>query len=108
MEWKYEDERVYLEGKSGELIAEANLLDCGEGEVNIDRTFVNPDYRGQGLAGKLMEAVVSFLRENFLKATANCPYAHSWLRERRESHADVISDKFDSSPPRKKSEKKTK
>ncbi|HZJ75813.1 MAG TPA: GNAT family N-acetyltransferase, partial [Clostridia bacterium] len=64
-------------------------------EVNIDRTYVNPKLRGQGVAEKIMEQAVKYLRSNKLKATASCSYANAWLKKHKEELSDIISDEFD-------------
>ena len=38
-----------------------------------------------------MVAVVDYLREKELKATATCSYANGWLKKNSELYADVIS-----------------
>ena len=42
--------------------------------IDIYHTEVNPNYRGQNLGQKLIEAVVGYARDNKLKAKASCPY----------------------------------
>lgn len=96
MNWNYESGRIYSVDEKGELMAEATYVAGAAGTVDIDHTFVNPVLRGQGVAGQMMEAVVVYLRENGLKATATCTYANAWLKKHRESYPDVVSDAIDS------------
>ncbi len=95
MNWKFEDGRIYSIDEKGELMAEATFVAKKNGEVDIDHTYVNPVLRGQGVAGKMMEVVASYLREKGLKATASCAYANSWLKKNWESYAEIISNDFD-------------
>lgn len=95
MDWKYEDGRIYSVDESNELMAEVTFAFKANGDINIDRTYVNPVLRGKGVAGKLMEVVVQYLRENKLKATATCSYANAWLKRHRKSHADIIAETID-------------
>ncbi len=95
MDWKYEEGRVYWVDENNELMAEATFVIKDDGEVDIDHTFVNPSLRGQGVAGKMMEALAEHLREKGKKASASCSYAKNWLKKRREAYSDIISDRFD-------------
>lgn len=45
--------------------------------------------RGSGEAGKLMEDIMTYARENKLKVIPICAYAVSWLR-RNQSYKDVL------------------
>ncbi|NLI53630.1 MAG: N-acetyltransferase [Clostridiales bacterium] len=92
MEFQVTDGRVFSADEKQELMAEATYTRLENGEVNIDRTYVNPVLRGQGAAGKLMEAVAGHLREQGLKATATCSYANAWFHKNREAYADIISN----------------
>ncbi|MES2698579.1 MAG: GNAT family N-acetyltransferase [Pseudomonadota bacterium] len=40
----------------------------------VDHTFTPPQARGQGLAGKLVEAIVADAREHGFKILPQCPY----------------------------------
>ena len=91
MNWIYEEERIYCEDERKNLMAEAILTAKNNGEIDIEHVFVNSSLRGQGIAGKLMEAVAEYLRKNRLKTTATCSYANSWLMKNRASYEDIIS-----------------
>ena len=59
--------------KKKEIIAE--LTYKRDGNVLIaDHTFVSEELRGQGVAEKLFNEIVSFARENDLKIHAVCSY----------------------------------
>ncbi len=90
MIWKYEDGRIYTTDEDGRLMAEANYSRRNQKEVDIEHVYVDPNLRGQGMAGQTMEAVASYLRENGLKATASCSYANTWLRKNEDKYSDII------------------
>lgn len=90
MEFQFENGRVFSIDDNQEIIAEATYHSFGENAVDIDHTYVNPAYRGQGIAGKLMEAVAVYLRENGLKAVGSCSYANAWFDKHKETYGDVI------------------
>lgn len=43
----------------------------------VDHTFTPPEARGQGLAGKLVEAIVADAREHGFRIAPQCPYVVS-------------------------------
>ncbi|MFI2855706.1 GNAT family N-acetyltransferase [Paenibacillus sp. JSM ZJ436] len=55
--------------------AEVTYSSQGEGTISIDHTYVDPKFRGQGLAGKLIQEVIQHARENHLKIIPACAYA---------------------------------
>ena len=91
MNWIYEEGRIYCEDENKKLMAEAILTVKTNGEVDIEHVFVDSSLRGQGIAGKIMEAVAEYLRKNRLKTTATCSYAKSWIMKNRAFYEDIIS-----------------
>ena len=91
MEFQIEPGRIFLMNEQQEVIAEATYSPIREGVVDIDHTYVSPVLRGQGVAGKLMEALAADLRAKGLKAAASCSYAEAWLEKNRESYEDIIA-----------------
>ncbi|MBF0713698.1 N-acetyltransferase [Gemella sp. GH3] len=47
----------------------------------ITKIYVDEQYRGQGIAGKLMATVVEYANKNNIKLEATCPYAISWFEK---------------------------
>jgi len=90
MEFQFTEGRVFSVDEKQEVIAEATYHSIGQNAVDIDHTYVNPAYRGQGVAGKLMQAVAAYLRKNGLKAAASCSYASAWFQKNRETCGDII------------------
>lgn len=90
MEFTFEKDRVWSADENGVLTAEA-ILEYVNGEADIVHTYVHPRLRGQGVASELMAAVALFLKEQGLKTTASCSYAHLWLARNRKEYADIIS-----------------
>lgn len=41
---------------------------------------VNPDHRGQGVAGKLTEAALEYARKKSLRVIPTCPYIAAYIR----------------------------
>jgi predicted GNAT family acetyltransferase len=86
---QYEDNRIYAENESKELLAEITFPFILDGVVDIDHTFVDDSLRGQGIAGQLMRAALIKIRALNVKAKATCPYAKAWF-EKHPDQADVL------------------
>ena len=91
MEFQIVEGRIYYEDERNEVLAEVTYVPVSEGVVDIDHTYVSPALRGQGIAGKLMEALAADLRARGLKATAPCSYAEIWLSRNRAANEDIIA-----------------
>lgn len=83
MDFIYESDRVYAQDESGTLLAEINFP-LENGVRNINHTFVDESLRGQGVAGKLMQAAVKTIKEQGEKAVPTCSYAVAWFQKHPE------------------------
>ena len=92
MDFKQEENKIYLNDDKDHMIAVVTFPKVSEGVVNLDHTFVDPSLRGQGGAGKLMEAAVAYYRSNNLKVKPTCSYAVKWFSEHSECE-DVLIKK---------------
>lgn len=81
-------ERQFLIQDSGKLIAEMTYSITRESLYIIDHTFVDENYRGQGLAEQLMSTVVEYAREHDIKLIPLCPFAKKQF-ETKPEYADV-------------------
>ncbi|HVY76388.1 MAG TPA: GNAT family N-acetyltransferase [Puia sp.] len=52
-------------------------------------TEVRPQAEGQGLAKKLLSAMVDYARKNGLKVNPLCPYVYAQFKRHPEEYADV-------------------
>ncbi|MBP1756170.1 MAG: hypothetical protein H6Q59_2568 [Firmicutes bacterium] len=89
MEFIQEENKIYLNDENNHMLAVVTFPKLQDNMVNIDHTFVDPSLRGQGVAGKLMEAAVAYFRSNGLKAKPTCSYAVKWFSEHPE-YNDVL------------------
>lgn len=90
MEFQKEPGRVFALDQNGALLAEVTFPDREDGVAEIDHTFVDDSLRGQGIAGKLLEAAVQVLREEGKRARPTCSYAVSWF-EKHPEQADLLA-----------------
>ncbi len=88
MDFKKEESRIYLENEEGKIIAEVDFPAGPDGVPVITHTIVDASLQGQGVAGKLIQAVADELRANGQKARAACWYAAGWF-ERNPDQKDV-------------------
>ncbi|WP_312694036.1 GNAT family N-acetyltransferase [Caproiciproducens sp.] len=91
MEFIYEKNRIYAKNESGMVVAEVTFPAVDEQTVNINHTFVDESLQGQGIAGKLMEAAASTLRQQKRKACLTCPYAVKWF-ENHPKYRDLRTE----------------
>ena len=90
MDFFYEENRIYLNDENGKMIAEVTFPNESDDTVNINHTFVDDSLRGQGVAGKLLEAVATKLRTENKKAHPTCSYAVNWF-EKNQDYKDIYS-----------------
>ena len=54
------------------------------GKLYIKSTYTHPDYRGRGIARRLVLEAVRYARENSLKIVPVCSYAVSFFKKYKE------------------------
>ena len=89
MEIKEEKNRFVLLNDEANEIGEMTWSDAGPDIMIIDHTFVEPEYRGQKLAEKLVLNVVELARREGKKIIPLCPYAKKEF-ERKPEYQDVL------------------
>ncbi|GGF94488.1 GNAT family N-acetyltransferase [Paenibacillus aceti] len=81
-------EHQFFIQNNGDVIAEMTYSVSSETLYIIDHTYVDDNYRGQGLAEDLMSTVVDYARQHEIKLFGLCPFAKRQLDTRSE-YADV-------------------
>ena len=84
MNFTHEENKIALYSDTGSLLAEITFPNIDENTVDVDHTFVDASLRGQGIAGKLMQELVSDLEKRGLKAVPPCSYAQGWFEKHKE------------------------
>ena len=84
------DSCFYNNDENENLICEISYSFADNNMISIDRTFVNDDYRGQGIAAQLVDRVVKMAREENKKIIPRCPFAKGMLERNSSLYADVI------------------
>ena len=85
------DSCFYKKDENENLICEITYFVEDSSMIVIDRTFVDDDYRGQGIAAQLVERVVEMAREENKKIIPHCPFAKGMLEKNSSLYADVMS-----------------
>ena len=60
--------------------------------ISATHTWVDPQFRGKGMAGKLVDALVGYARENATKITPVCPYVVEAFAKHPEKYRDVAAE----------------
>jgi len=89
MDIKEEKNRFVLYNDDNQEIGEMTWSDAGEKMMIIDHTFVDPSYRGQKLAAKLVYQGVEKARREGKKIIPLCPFAKKEFAEKPE-YDDVL------------------
>lgn len=82
MDFHFEKERMSMRDEKGAEMGFIHFAQVNCQLVNIDHVFTSPDFRGQGVAGKMMEALLEYLTQQEKKAILTCPYAQRYVAER--------------------------
>ena len=89
MEIKEEKNRFALYNYEQQEIGEMTWSDAGPDIMIIDHTFVEPTYRGQKLAEKLVNSGVELARREGKKIIPLCPFAKKEFDAKPE-YGDVL------------------
>ena len=81
MDFKKENNRIYIENSDGKMLAEIEFEEIQENIFNIYHTFVDASLRGQGVASKLVQEAVKEIESRNGKVQATCSYAKKWLEK---------------------------
>ncbi len=77
--------------ENGNRGAEMTYTNAGEDKIIIDHTFVEKQFRGEGIAKDLVAEGIKFARENNLKVVPICPFAKAVI-EKTPEFQDVLFD----------------
>ncbi|WP_417540439.1 GNAT family N-acetyltransferase [Microbacterium maritypicum] len=89
---KNEDVSVYELHIEDHTVAGLLYTEAGN-RVTLLATSVFPEFRGKGLAGKLLRGVLDMLRTEGRTVTLTCPFATAFVHSHPE-YADVVDPSF--------------
>lgn len=83
MQFLEDENRFYIPSPDGsEDIGEIIYTRVGNDKASIDHTYVNANYRGQGLAEKLFDFVIEKMKQEKRKIIPVCSYAVKQFEKR--------------------------
>ena len=91
MQIRYEAEHCRSAAYDGERRVGVAEFDAQDGRWVITHTEVDPAHGGQGIARKLIEALIEAARSDGAKIVPLCSYADKMMR-RTDEYADVLAD----------------
>lgn len=90
MEYKINEEAREVQVFDGDKkIGHINMVFKGD-VIDAPHTEVDKEYGGQGIAGKLVDKLVEYARENKKKIIPSCPYIRDKF-EKDDSYEDVYA-----------------
>ena len=90
MDFKENSEKIWLENEEGKVVAYDEFPEIN-GVANVMHTVVDKSLRGQGIAGKLLTALVEKMEKEGRKLELTCSYAIDWF-EKNKGHENVLAD----------------
>ncbi|WP_347156774.1 GNAT family N-acetyltransferase [Pontibacter chitinilyticus] len=84
-----EDLRFYAE--LGAEQAELTYTYPEDDVLDLDHTFVPEDYRGQGLADKLVKTSLDFARSQSYQVIPSCPVVEAYIKRHKE-YQDLVKE----------------
>lgn len=84
------ESKFYVGENEQEPLAEITFKPAEGNKLIVDHTIVSEELQGQGMAGKLVEKVVSYARDEGKKVIPECSYAKSKMEKTPEYH-DVLA-----------------
>jgi predicted GNAT family acetyltransferase len=91
------DNHIYSLNEQGVLLAEVKFPLNGK-YAEINRTFVDPSLRGQGVANDLLVMAYESIKNQGLKAVPTCSYAVTWFKRNKDKH-DILATGIDLDDP---------
>ena len=70
-----DNERFYVCDINNKQIAEMTFTRIGQNQATINHAYIAPNYRGQGIAEKLLDLVVKKLQQENRKIIPICSFA---------------------------------
>lgn len=92
LEFKFEEAFVYR-GTDHQLLAELVFSQAEDDVVVAEGIFTDPSLRGQGIAGKLLDAFVSEMNQQGKKIKPSCPYIVNKFKDNPEKYDFINSEK---------------
>ena len=77
------------EARTGAALAGFSMYKLADRLVVFTHTEVEPQYEGQGVGGRLVQAALDDVRSRSLHVLALCPFTKAWI-ERHPDYQDLV------------------
>lgn len=84
MEFVVEGNKLIAKDQFHPLIGELSFPAVTDHRVVVERVFIHPDFRGQGIANELVKHFVEYADEHDLTVKLMCPFAKAEFRRHPE------------------------
>ncbi|MFM9414084.1 GNAT family N-acetyltransferase [Peptococcus simiae] len=85
----FDHNRFYIGDRADQAQAYLDIEPAGDGVVRATHTVVDESMRGQGVAGKLLEALVNHAREEGWQIVPVCSYVQRAFDKDPDQYGDV-------------------
>ncbi|MEN1969232.1 GNAT family N-acetyltransferase [Lentibacillus sp. N15] len=89
---KQGENKFFVGENETDPLAEITFKQADDTSLIIDHTYVSDELRGEGVAGQLVDKMVTHAREEGKKLIPECSYAKSKLHKTPEYHDVLASD----------------
>ncbi|MGI6076927.1 MAG: GNAT family N-acetyltransferase [Fastidiosipilaceae bacterium] len=79
----------YIGESEDQALARITWTPKDEQHIDVDSTYTDDQLRGQGIAARLMDAVVTYARENDLKIIPTCSYVVHKMDRNPDEYSDI-------------------
>lgn len=83
------EKKMSVAVSDGETVAKCTYKDHGF-FWEITHTYVNPDYRGKGIASRIVDIIIDEARKAGVKIKPTCSYAARYMGNKAE-FADILA-----------------
>lgn len=91
MNFKFEENRLYLENDGDRDVAEVDFFKDKNGVYEITKTFVDYALRGKGIACDMMKLLAEEMRKRGAKLRPVCSYAKQFFETNAQEYKDVLA-----------------
>lgn len=88
MDLQYSANKIWIENEEGKTVGEVDFFQDEQGNYDIVHTEVDDSLRGQGAAGRLVQAAADYIRSTGHQTKASCSYASRWFM-RHKVYSDI-------------------
>ena len=74
---------IYMTDDEWNILAEITFEKINKTTYDIDHTFVDESMRWQWIADELVQKAVDYIKSQWFRISASCPFAKRWLKNHK-------------------------